>query len=72
MSFVGKELQTVNFPALRTTSCTFGGKNLDELYVTSAQIGAKEEELTKYLLSGSVFKVVGLGVKGYPATMYEG
>ncbi|XP_033737408.1 regucalcin-like [Pecten maximus] len=68
----GEELRTIEFPALRTTSCCFGGKNLDELYVTCGRTGASEEELEKYPLSGSIFKVTGLGVKGYPASVYEG
>ena len=65
-------MKTINFPAMRTTSCIFGGKDLDEMYVTSATQGVSEEEMAKYPLSGSVFKVTGLGVKGYPGTVYEG
>uniref|UniRef100_A0A194ANT4 Regucalcin n=1 Tax=Pinctada fucata TaxID=50426 RepID=A0A194ANT4_PINFU len=68
----GETLRTIEFPAMRTTSCIFGGPNLDELYVTCGVFGASDEEKTKYPLSGSVFKVTGLGVKGYPPTVYEG
>ncbi|KAJ8305532.1 hypothetical protein KUTeg_016077 [Tegillarca granosa] len=68
----GEELRTINIPGMRTTSCCFGGKNLDELYVTCAKYHASEEELSKYPLSGSLFKVTGLGVKGFPAFVYEG
>ena len=59
-------------PGWRITSCCFGGKNYDELYVTCSRYGSKEEELKKYPLSGSVFRVTGLGVKGYPPMIYEG
>ena len=31
----GKELHRIELPCLETTACTFGGKNLDELYVTT-------------------------------------
>ncbi len=45
---------------------------MDELYVTCGTTGATEEELKEYPLTGSVFKVTGLGVKGAPAPIYEG
>lgn len=67
----GKQLQTVNFPAKRITSCCFGGPNYDELYVTCAKTGLSEEEfLTKQPLAGSVFKVTGLGVRGSQAPSF--
>ena len=72
INFVGEKLRTIEFPALRTTSCIFGGKNFDELFVTSAVVGASDEEMKKYPLSGSVFKVTGLGVNGLLGTVYEG
>ncbi len=70
--FAGKNLQSIAIPAKRTTSCCFGGENMDELYVTCGTYGASEEELQKYPLTGSVFKVTGLGVKGAKANIYEG
>nr|XP_022318408.1 regucalcin-like [Crassostrea virginica] len=68
----GEVLQSVEFPATRITSCCFGGKNLDELYVTTSVYEAPEEEMKEYPLGGSLFRVKGLGVKGYSANMYEG
>ncbi|XP_033737415.1 regucalcin-like [Pecten maximus] len=68
----GKKLRTVQIPAMRTTSCCFGGKNLDELYVTCAKQGATDEELAAYPMTGSIFRVTGLGTKGLPANVYEG
>ncbi|XP_062599704.1 regucalcin-like [Saccostrea cucullata] len=68
----GQQLQAVNIPALRITSCCFGGKNLDELYVTCSAHEVSEEEFKKYPLTGSIFKVKGLGVKGSKAQIYEG
>ncbi|OWF35179.1 regucalcin-like [Mizuhopecten yessoensis] len=67
----GKALKEVIIPAPRTTSCCFGGKNLDELYVTTGPNGAFDQELRYFPLCGSVFKVTGLGVKGVPANIYE-
>ena len=68
----GKEIQHVDIPALRVTSCCFGGKNYDELFVTCASKGATEEELEKYPLTGSLFKVTGLCVKGVAPIKFAG
>lgn len=65
----GKLLFTVELPALQTTSVAFGGKNYDELYVTSANVPVppeEEETKNKYTHNGYLFKVTGLGVKGLP------
>jgi gluconolactonase len=74
-SFPGKKLQTINFPnSKRTTSCCWGGKNLDELYVTcSAYQDPTKPDGADQFLAGSVFKVTGLGVKAdKPAFIFEG
>ncbi|KAK3088769.1 hypothetical protein FSP39_023562 [Pinctada imbricata] len=68
----GKQLQSIKIPAKRVTSCCFGGKNHDELYITSSLEGADEEETKSLPRSGSLFRVKGLGVKGFPSTIYEG
>ncbi|XP_011454610.3 regucalcin-like [Crassostrea angulata] len=69
----GQRLQHVEIPsASRITSCCFGGKNLDELYVTSSAYEVSSEEFEKYPLSGSVFRVTDLGVRGRKAHIYEG
>ncbi|KAK7508217.1 hypothetical protein BaRGS_00000456 [Batillaria attramentaria] len=69
----GKTLQKVDIPAKQTTSVCWGGKNLDELYVTSARCGMSDEYVRETQpLAGSVFKVTGLGAKGRPANVYEG
>ena len=70
--FTGSQLQTVTIPARRTTSCCWGGNNLDELYVTSSRYSMSEDEKEATPLAGSVFRVKGLGFKGIPAYVYEG
>ena len=65
-------MQHVDIPALRVTSCCFGGKNYDELFVTCGVKGASDEEHQKYPLTGSVFKVTGFGVKGVPPAEFAG
>ncbi|KAB0798137.1 hypothetical protein PPYR_09130 [Photinus pyralis] len=57
-------LTTIHFPAQQITSATFGGPNLDELYVTSAQLVIDGK--TQPAPAGAVFKVTGTGSKGVP------
>lgn len=44
-------------PVPKPTSCTFGGKNLDQLYITTCRENMTEAELKRAPLSGSLFKV---------------
>jgi sugar lactone lactonase YvrE len=53
----GKLLEQIPAPVLQTSSCIFGGKDMNELYVTSARKGMSEANLKKYPLSGGLFKV---------------
>ena len=43
---------------LHTSAHVLGGRDMDELYVTSARVGMSEADLKKYPLSGGLFKVV--------------
>jgi sugar lactone lactonase YvrE len=61
----GKLLRRIEIPASQVTSVAFGGPQLDELYVTSANFFLSEEQQKRYPASGAVFRVTGLGVKGY-------
>ena len=56
----GEELMKIELPVKHVTCCCFGGKDLDELYITTSSIGDTEGE---YPLAGSIF-VVKCGVKG--------
>ncbi|MFN8432870.1 MAG: SMP-30/gluconolactonase/LRE family protein [Anaerolineales bacterium] len=53
----GQLLEQVSVPALHSSCPVFGGKDRNELYVTSARKGMSEADLQKYPLSGGVFKV---------------
>jgi sugar lactone lactonase YvrE len=53
----GQLLEQIPVPALQTSSCIFGGKDMNELYITSARKGMSEENLKQYPLSGGLFKV---------------
>jgi len=52
------------------TSCAFGGKNLDTLYITTARVDMTEEEQAKYPLAGSLFKAVP-EVKGVKSPFFK-
>ncbi len=54
----GKLLEQIPVPALHTSSCVFGGKDMNELYITSARKGMSEADLKKYPLAGGLFKVI--------------
>ena len=54
----GRLLQTIPVPALHTSSCVFGGRDLNELYITSARKGLSPRQLSEYPLSGGVFRVI--------------
>ncbi len=53
----GELLQKIDVPAKNVTSCAFGGKNLDILYITTASIGMNEEEGTLLPEAGKLFRL---------------
>jgi sugar lactone lactonase YvrE len=53
ISPAGKILQEIAMPVSNVTNCSFGGKNLQTLYVTTASLKAKEYEK----LAGSLFAI---------------
>lgn len=67
----GEKLCYIQLPVANVTSCTFGGDNLEDLYITTAKKGLTEEELQKQPLAGSLFVVRNSGFKGMPAFEFE-
>lgn len=63
-------LQAVILPAKNITSCCFGGKNYDTLYITTAWKGLSEEERKLQPEAGKLFKVTGLDTKGLPPNKF--
>jgi len=53
----GKKIHNLKFPAKNITNCTFGGKNMNDLYATSALKGMKKNEVKRFNLAGSLFHV---------------
>ncbi len=68
-SETGKLLEKIELPALNVTSCAFGGKDLDTLYITTAIEGLSEENRNKYPFSGGLFSVKP-GVRGIKANYF--
>lgn len=54
----GQLLEKIPVPALHTSCCVFGGKNMNELFITSARHGMSADDIKKYPLSGGLFKVI--------------
>ena len=67
----GELLQKVIVPAPNVSSCAFGGKNLETLYITTARAGLNADKLKAFPLSGGLFSVKP-GVHGVPAEFYKG
>jgi len=63
--------QVVEVPVQRVTSCTFGGKNLDTLYITTARWDMTEKEISEDPSAGSLFAAVP-GVRGLPDSRFAG
>ena len=61
----GQLLEQISVPALQTSSVVFGGKDRNELFITSARKEMSEANLTKYPLSGGLFRVL-TNVEGMP------
>jgi sugar lactone lactonase YvrE len=67
----GKIDREYKLPVANPTSCAFGGKNLDELYITSAHLGLSDEDKKKYPLSGDLF-CLKAGIKGMDEPRFAG
>jgi sugar lactone lactonase YvrE len=63
--------RAVSVPASHTTSCAFGGRTFDVLYITSARIGLTEQQRREQPHAGAVFAMT-LGVPGLPSYGYAG
>jgi sugar lactone lactonase YvrE len=66
----GKIERIIEMPVPRATDCTFGGSDLETLYITSARETMTPEQLKQAPLSGSLF-AVGTGVKGLLSTPFS-
>ncbi len=65
----GKLISKIEVSAHNVTSCAFGGKNLDTLFITTASVDMTKEEKDKYPDAGSIFIAVP-GVKGIESNYF--
>jgi len=61
----------IKMPVQCPSSVTFGGKHLDELYITSARSDLTPEQRQAQPWSGDIFRLK-VGIKGIPEPFYEG
>jgi len=67
----GQLLERIPSPAKNVSSCMFGGKDLNELYITSARVGVDDATLQQYPLTGGVFRLE-TDVEGMPVFEFAG
>jgi L-arabinonolactonase len=67
----GRIEREIPMPVEFPTSCAFGGKNLDELYITSAWVEIKEDQRAAQPLAGDVFRLK-TPVQGFPEPFFAG
>lgn len=67
----GRLLITVNLPVTQVSACSFGGAQLDELYITTGRHQLNEKERTRQPQAGGVFRFKP-GIKGLPAHKFAG
>jgi len=67
----GRIDRVIEMPVSQPSCCCFGGRDLDELYITSARQRLSPGELEAQPLAGALF-VVRPGVKGLPEARFAG
>ena len=67
----GEWLESIRLPVARPTSCAFGGRNLDILYITSASIGLDDKAREMQPNAGGLFMVMP-GVRGLAEVPFAG
>lgn len=67
----GKFISKFTLPCTNITSCTFGGENLTDLYVTTARMGLSGIQLKTQSLAGSLFVIQNCGHTGLPAFVFD-
>ena len=68
----GNIVDTIRLPVRYPTMCTFGGENLEILYVTSATIFVQDDEKDAQPQAGGLFAIHGTGAKGIAEPFFAG
>ncbi|MDN3547658.1 SMP-30/gluconolactonase/LRE family protein [Mucilaginibacter aquaedulcis] len=67
----GEKLLKLPLPVANVTSCTFGGDDLNDLYITTARKDIPEAELLNQPLAGALFVWKNCGYKGMPLVKFR-
>lgn len=67
----GELVERVKMPVGHPTSCTFGGTELSDLYVTSCAFPVMDEPRKVHPYAGDIFKI-STNLKGRPETKFKG
>jgi sugar lactone lactonase YvrE len=67
-----KRISEVKLPAAQITSCTFGGKDLTDLYVTSARTGLASGQIKEQPYAGSLFMIKDTHCRGLETFEFTG
>jgi len=67
----GSVVDRIELPVTRVTSCTFGGRDLGDLYITTARGGADAADLAREPLAGGLFRCRP-GVRGMLPARFAG
>lgn len=60
----------LQLPVSKVTSCTFGGRDLNELYITTASVGLNDIEAERQPHAGKIFKYI-TQEQGYASNCYR-
>jgi L-arabinonolactonase len=64
--------ELIRLPVKNPAMCTFGGEDLDELYVVTSTRFTPDALRRQQPLAGGLFRVTGLGVRGLPEPRFAG
>lgn len=67
----GTRLRKIDVPVKNVSSCAFGGRDLDELYITTATLGSESETGDMAFAAGGLFRIRP-GVKGLKTFKFRG
>lgn len=67
----GEQLAVIRVPAEKVSCCTFGGPDLDWLYITTAREGLSDAQLLGQPEAGGIFRVQ-VSIGGLPADRFVG
>jgi len=67
----GEMIHNFRLPVSQISSCTFGGENLQDLYITTAKTGLQPHEIRKQPLAGRLFVIKNSGFQGLNASIFN-